>query len=115
MNTMNDESLRGARDKLLVRSAELRDRIQRVQDDLGRQVTPLPGDAPDAAIVMENDEILHAVRETARSELRHIQHALERLDAGSYGLCEQCGERIESARLRVVPYAVHCSHCAPDS
>ena len=64
------------------RAAELRDRLRRVQEDLGRQREPLPRDAPDAAIVIENDEILAAIDKAARSELDHIEHALERLDAG---------------------------------
>jgi RNA polymerase-binding transcription factor DksA len=115
MHTLTDENLRSIRAGLLAREAELRDRMRRVQDDLRREVTPLPLDAPDAAIVLENDEILHAVDETARGEIKQIERALERLEAGTYGLCEECGTRIEAERLRVVPYAVHCSHCATDT
>ena len=109
---MNDDDLRAIRATLLAREAELRDRMRRVEDDLRREVTPLPKDAPDAAVVMENDEILHAVDETARAELVQIERALERLEAGSFGLCQDCGKRIEVARLRVVPHAAACQHCA---
>jgi DnaK suppressor protein len=114
MHTVSDENLRSIRAGLLAREAELRERVRRVQDDLRREVTPLPRDAPDAAIVMENDEILQALDASARSELRQIQRALERLDVGTYGLCEKCGARIAAERLRAVRYAVHCQHCAPD-
>ena len=115
MQTMIDDRLRSAREWLLARSAELRARMSRVQDDLRRESTPLPRDAPDAAIVMENDEILRAIDETARSELQQIGRALERVDAGTYGLCEACGARIDAERLRVVPYAAQCRDCAPDA
>jgi RNA polymerase-binding transcription factor DksA len=111
----NDDDLRAIREGLVSRETELRDRIRRVQDDLSRREAPLPKDAPDAAVVIENDEILHAVDETARGEIQQIERALERLEAGTYGLCEQCGEAISADRLRAVPYAIHCRICAPDS
>jgi RNA polymerase-binding transcription factor DksA len=115
MHTLTDETLRSIRAGLLDREAELRDRMRRVQNDLRREVTPLPRDAPDAAIVLENDEILQAVDETARGEIKQIERALERVEAGTYGLCEECGKRIEAERLRAVPYAVHCRRCATDT
>lgn len=114
MQTMIDDKLRSARLWLLVRSAQLRERAKRVHDDLGRETTPLPRDASDAAIIIENDEILQAIEEAALSELKQIGRALERLDAGKYGLCEGCGAMIHAERLRLVPYATHCRECAPD-
>jgi RNA polymerase-binding transcription factor DksA len=115
MQTISDEKLRSIREGLLARDAELRERVQRIQNDLRREVTPLPRDAPDAAVVMENDQVLQALDESARSELRQIARALERLEAGTYGLCEKCARRIDADRLRAVPYAVQCQNCAPDS
>lgn len=115
MHITSDEELRSIREALLAREAELRDRVGRVHDDLRRQVTPLPRDAPDAAIVVENDEILHAVGESARAELLQIEKAMERLEAGTYGVCDTCGHRIGKDRLRIVPYAVHCRSCAVDT
>jgi DnaK suppressor protein len=113
MQTTSDDLLRVFRDQLLARSAELGERVRRVHDDLRRETVPLPRDAPDAAIVMENDEILQALDEAARAELRQIERALERLEAGTYGTCGTCGENIDAERLRVVPYAVACRNCAP--
>lgn len=37
-----------------------------------------------------------------------IEHALERIEQGSYGLCERCGRPIEKARIRALPYATLC-------
>lgn len=115
MNTPDDDELRAIRERLLAREVELRDRVRRVHDDLRREVAPLPRDAPDAAVIVENDQILEAVDESARSELRQIERALERLEAGTYGLCEQCGKRIGAERLRVVPYATRCRDCAAEA
>jgi DnaK suppressor protein len=114
MHTITEDTLRSIRAGLLARQAELRDRVRRVQDDLRHRNQPLPRDAPDAAIVIENDEILQAVDETARVELEQIERALERLEVGTYGLCEECGKRIKADRLRVVPYAVRCRDCAAE-
>jgi DnaK suppressor protein len=115
METVTDDNLRSTRERLLQRGAELRDRLRRVQDDLGRKREPLPKDAPDAAIVVENDEILAAIYKAAGSELSHIDHALGHLDAGMFGLCEVCGAEIELDRLRVVPYTCRCRSCARDA
>ena len=109
-----DEQLRTIRDRLVARSAELSERRRRVNDDLRRESVPLPRDAPDAAIVVENDQILQALDEAARSELGQIDRALERLEIGTFGTCESCGGKIDAERLRIVPYAMKCRRCASD-
>ena len=114
-NIISDETLRSVRDQLMARGAELRERVQRVGQDLGRRATPLPRDAPDAAIVLENDEILQAIEETARRDLQQIERALERLEAGTFVPCETCGAPIEAERRRAVPYTTYCRHCAQDA
>ena len=43
-----------------------------------------------------------------RDLLEKIDHALSRIDEGSYGLCERCGRPIEKARLKALPYASLC-------
>ena len=40
-----------------------------------------------------------------------IEDALERLSKGHYGKCQDCGEMISEARLKVRPYAVFCIKC----
>jgi RNA polymerase-binding transcription factor DksA len=111
MTSANVEDLRGMRGRLLARSTELAERLRRVRADLGRAREPLPGDSADAAIVMENDDVLRAIESTALQEIRHIEHALERIDAGHFGTCESCGGPIKTSRLEVVPYATRCTAC----
>ncbi|MEA2176790.1 MAG: DnaK suppressor protein [Solirubrobacteraceae bacterium] len=41
-----------------------------------------------------------------------IVRALEKLDEGTYGLCDRCGEPIAPARLAAAPDSVHCIACA---
>lgn len=43
---------------------------------------------------------------------REIRDALARIDAGTYGVCENCGKKIPQGRLETVPYARYCVPCA---
>ena len=42
---------------------------------------------------------------------RQIEAALQRLDAGTYGVCERCGQPIPPRRLEALPYATLCVAC----
>lgn len=44
----------------------------------------------------------------ARRILQQIDHALARMDEGTYGRCERCGDWIEAERLEAIPYATLC-------
>jgi RNA polymerase-binding transcription factor DksA len=112
MKTPSDDSLRQVRQILLGRGAELRDRLERVQRDLKREREPLPRDSADAAIAVENDEVLQAIENTAQGELERISLALRRLEDGRYTLCESCGAGIDAHRLQAIPYASQCARCA---
>ena len=46
-----------------------------------------------------------------RETLGQIEEALERIEEGEYGLCEECGEKISPARLKVRPFARYCVPC----
>ena len=47
----------------------------------------------------------------ARATIVEIDRALEKIEDGSYGLCEQCHEPIPDARLQALPYAALCVAC----
>jgi DnaK suppressor protein len=38
--------------------------------------------------------------------------AQRKLDDGTYGICEECGQEISEERLEAVPYAIYCIQCA---
>lgn len=66
----------------------------------------------------DTDSILE--REIAERSLAHalealgdIRDALARIDAGTYGRCEGCGEPIPAARLEAIPSARRCVTCPP--
>ncbi len=43
-----------------------------------------------------------------RDLMDKIDHALQRIDAGTYGLCSRCGKPVEKARIKALPYAALC-------
>ena len=45
-------------------------------------------------------------------QLAAVQEALDRIDGGTYGLCESCGEPIGDARLEAMPETRWCIRCA---
>lgn len=70
-----------------------------------------PGDVIDAAYDSAQDEISSQLAEVESRELAHIENALERMRAGSYGSCEVCSCKIPLARLNALPYATMCIDC----
>jgi DnaK suppressor protein len=52
-----------------------------------------------------------ALIDIGTAALRAIDRAIESLDDGSYGLCTRCRSPIGEARLRALPFAVHCREC----
>jgi RNA polymerase-binding protein DksA len=51
------------------------------------------------------------ILESEQEELRQIDAALGRLEAGTFGMCEGCHKSIPLARLKAVPYARMCVEC----
>ena len=52
-----------------------------------------------------------ALTQNARALLDQGERALSRIDAGTYGVCESCGQPIGKARLRAFPQATLCVTC----
>ncbi|MDQ3570796.1 MAG: TraR/DksA C4-type zinc finger protein [Actinomycetota bacterium] len=53
-----------------------------------------------------------ALAGSLREALDEVEHALAKLDQGTYGLCETCGRPINAPRLEAMPAARHCIDCA---
>ena len=66
--------------------------------------------ADDATDLFEQEKNLSLQQNTAHL-LAKVSVALRRLDEGSYGLCESCGQAIDHARLQTLPYATLCVPC----
>lgn len=56
-------------------------------------------------------ELDMTLEENAREGLSAILKALARMDAGTYGICERCGQPINVERLQAIPTATLCISC----
>jgi RNA polymerase-binding transcription factor len=70
-----------------------------------------PRDVGEEGLMDLLEDIGLAVADIRRQELTRMDEALRRLQEGRYGLCEECGDEIAEARLRVAPYAPCCIRC----
>jgi DnaK suppressor protein len=68
-------------------------------------------DIGDEAANIYNKQILLSLTESERVRLQEMDEALDRIKAGTYGICEECGEPIGLKRLEVRPVAKYCVPC----
>lgn len=52
-----------------------------------------------------------AIRESVESMIHKVINALEKIDRGTYGMCDACGRAIKKARLKALPFATLCLDC----
>jgi DnaK suppressor protein len=67
---------------------------------------------PEGATIAFERSQLDALANQARNHLVEIDAAIARLEDGTYGVCERCGQPISDARLRARPVARACITCA---
>jgi RNA polymerase-binding transcription factor DksA len=94
--------------RLNARKDELSGRLNAIETELE---LPPSADMSEYAMEIEGDEVLEGVGQAQLSELRAINAALDRIKAGAFGACTQCGEAISEARLNAVPQAALCQEC----
>ncbi|MFC8034583.1 TraR/DksA family transcriptional regulator, partial [Streptomyces griseoincarnatus] len=110
-----DEEVEEARAELMSEVLRLREEISSSE----RSLAGLMRDSGDGAgdddadtgtknITREHELALAA---NAREMLDQFERALQRLDAGTYGLCENCGKPIGKARMQAFPRATLCVEC----
>ncbi len=101
----------------------LRAELERERDELRQRLADLGfGDggagldydqnfADSSQVTAERGEA-EALANTLRETLGEVEHALEKMGTGSFGLCENCGKPIPAARLEAMPTARFCIDCA---
>ena len=92
------------------RRDEIRDKLRSL-----REILPAEASAVRDTEEQSLDDFVHevdfALMQMKSETLARIDDALHRLEAGRYGSCDECGEDINSARLRALPFADLCRDC----
>ena len=90
---------------------DLRQKLRELGHGEGGGLTYDPNFADSSQVTAERGEaeVLAAKLQTTLGE---VDHALEKLEKGTYGLCEGCNNPISDARLEAQPAARFCIDCA---
>jgi DnaK suppressor protein len=109
---MNQKQRKRFEKKLLEAKATLIDRVQKAETD-GREADS-EGEARDLADQASSSytkELLFSKSNSDRQFLQKIEGALERVESGEFGECENCEEAIGLKRMEAVPWARLCIKC----
>lgn len=106
------------REQLAGRLEAAQRQVDALQDQLDAMIEASRGDNADdehdpegATIAFERQQLSSLLDRARRSRL-DLRHALDQLDAGTYGICEHCGRAIAPERLEARPDARLCIDCA---
>jgi len=95
---------------LLEEMRALLEEAEKTVSEMNADTTNFP-DPTDRA-TQESDRTFELrIRDRERRLLNKIREALERIENGSFGTCEMCGEKIGEARLKVRPVTTLCIDC----
>lgn len=101
----------------------IRDQLEKMIAEHDASVAELAGDddgddgqqMSDAGEAITSAERNKAVLDSLADQRAQAVAALERLDAGTYGVCTSCGKQIPAARLEARPEAALCVQCQEKS
>jgi RNA polymerase-binding transcription factor DksA len=100
------------RDRLRARRTQLLTRYRDAGDRADEELATPARDPVDAASEQWDARVLSEMSDTDARALDGVIAALDRLDAGTYGICAACRQPIEPARLQLLPEAAECADCA---
>ncbi|MER7545463.1 TraR/DksA family transcriptional regulator [Actinomadura sp.] len=104
--------------RTIVDIAAARSRLEVMLADLERSIAILRGETPehdnsaaDAGAGLTAHDRVEAALESLERHRGGVAAALERIDAGAYGRCVDCGEAVPEGRLEARPDAARCITC----
>jgi len=98
---------------------ELRDTVLgKIAQEMGTKLEEDPRmstlstmDVGDLSHLDQDEDIDYALLNRHVKRLREVENALDRLEEGTYGICEDCGASIKLERLKVLPFTTCCVRC----
>jgi DnaK suppressor protein len=95
---------------LMGRLDELYMEAERVKNQVKETEEPSPDPMDQASNQLDTDFLLR-LKDRERKLIIKIKEALERVEDGTFGICEECGEKISKKRLRARPMTTLCIDC----
>jgi RNA polymerase-binding protein DksA len=86
---------------------EVKLRLREFRDSGGYRLT----DTADIASNLIDDEIIMSIAQGEAREIEEIDNALNQIKKGKYGVCENCGKKINKQRLMAIPFVRLCLKC----
>lgn len=114
MSRLTESQLQTLRERLQRREAELQAEVRQAREERAERPS---AQGPNVEDMAEGGEqrfrhgLEHVELQRDQEELRAIDDARERMAAGRYGDCADCGREIPFARLEVQPFAERCVAC----
>ncbi len=104
--------LEDERQRLLEELEAMEEHTPEVEDQVGMDIGGgYDEDLADVASSTFEREKGLALESSVQQMLAQVEDALARIEDGTYGICQRCGNPIDIARLRVLPFATLCIRC----
>ncbi len=87
---------------------EVLQKLENLQLELRSLAEPT---ADEADVDAYEREKVWALIQSLQGKLKSIDHAVQTAKSGKYGICQNCGEPIDPARLDILPQAIYCLRC----
>ena len=97
-----------AKQELLTLKEEYETRFNKIEDHIQNPQDDLNEHWEDQAISYRQNDMRTNLMGEVHQSLIYVENALSRIENGTYGECEVCGEKIEAQRLKALPYATLC-------
>lgn len=111
---MKKDKLEYIRGVLESQLRELIEEAGRTINDMTDENTPFP-DPTDRALLESDRNFILRIRDRERKLIVKIQEAINRIDDGTYGICESCEGNISTKRLIARPVTTMCYDCKVES
>lgn len=99
------------REELLKKRAEIIESLENNKKESQNEKSGVE-DAADEVTAELSRETLYKLSQTEREKLFLIDIALKKIESGTYGICEECGNPIGEKRLEAIPWVRLCIDCS---
>jgi DnaK suppressor protein len=108
---MNQEKILYFKGLLETRLHELLEESGKAVTDMGQERAEDFPDPTDRASMESDRNFLLRIKDRERKLISKVQEALERIDNGTFGICDSCGKPISEKRLMARPVTTECIDC----